>query len=172
MNIPPMPDLIIMGRPTESDWKQIYDLETWGRQGWAEAKSLEGELMLRQDAVSKSQERLCDLVRAEAERDALRAQVKELEAWPFRDGKAWCAASDLREVEAERDAALAQVKELAEALERLSREAPLGDYMQDPADPVNSHFLLEELSHRSDFARAALSHLASADQRTADTSRQ
>lgn len=42
------------------------------------------------------------------------------------------------------------------ALERLSREAPIGDYMADVYSELNNSLLIEELNQRADFAREAL----------------
>ena len=129
MNIPPMPE------PICEKCNDVLDHQDheYCQSCFTTLEAATYELIGERDRLKAEAERLearnIELERKhpgraviQYERDALRAQVKELEAWPFRDGKAWCAASDLREVEAERDAALAQVKELAEALE-VAKEA-------------------------------------------------
>lgn len=108
---------------------------------------------------SKRNERLDALTREAAERELDIKQAKAILGLdePLADACRF-RMEDVLTLRAERDARAERIKALEEALGRLSREAPLGDYMLDPAEPCNSHLLLEELGQRADFARAALAH--------------
>lgn len=40
MQIPPMPELCIMGRPTDRDFDQIEAVARWGERGWMKVADL------------------------------------------------------------------------------------------------------------------------------------
>ena len=173
LTIPPMPQVVC-----EDGWSPerenlldyIDDLISWGRQGWAEAEGLDA----RCDHLEEDRRKVEDsMAKYRAERDEARAGIDAA----YMRG---CEVGAKHFGEVER-ALRAQVKDLAEALENAANA--LDSAAEDIANwgAYATEYFQEKWDLQTDIgcaqanardARAALSRLASADQRTTDTSSQ
>lgn len=145
MSIPEMPE---RSELDDSGIDYSCDLEKWGRDLARRLEEAE-----RSDAESIAMYRRC-----RDERDDLKAKLEASEADLKTQQEAyWEIFHVSRGFASERDAIRSQADALAEALEKLSKKCPIGDYVADVYSDLSHGLIMEELDQRAEFAAKALS---------------